>query len=82
MDVSAHLKQVEEAGYTCLEQPFDAAMIDALGTHLKTTEVNYRIETYPGTEHGFTFPLRAGKYHKPSAERHWERLLALFRRNL
>ena len=58
------------------------AMIDALGTHLKTTEVNYRIETYPGTEHGFTFPLRAGKYHKPSAERHWERLLALFRRNL
>ena len=30
MDVSAHLKQVEDADYTCLEQPFDAAMIDAL----------------------------------------------------
>jgi len=30
MDVSTHLKQVKEVGYTCLEQPFDAAMIDAL----------------------------------------------------
>ena len=30
MDISTHLKQVEETGYTCLEQPFDPAMIDAL----------------------------------------------------
>ena len=25
---------------------------------------------------------REGIYHRPSAERHWERLFALFRRNL
>ena len=33
-------------------------------------------------EHGFVFPKRAGICHLPSAERHWERLFALFARNL
>jgi carboxymethylenebutenolidase len=44
--------------------------------------VNHRIEWYPGAEHGFAFPQREGIYHKPSAERHWERLFALLARNL
>ena len=42
----------------------------------------HRIEWYPKAEHGFVFPLRAGIYDQPSAERHWERLFDLFRRNL
>ena len=58
-----------------------AEMIQALDEHLADTGVRYRIEWYPGTEHGFVFPTRAGKYHKPSAERHWERLFDLFLRN-
>ena len=57
-------------------------MIAALDEHLATTGINYRIEWYPGTGHGFVFPQRQGMYHKASAERHWERLFALFRRNL
>ena len=57
-------------------------MIDDLENHLAGTGVNYRIEMYPGTEHGFVFPLRQGKYHKASAERHWERLLAMYGRCL
>lgn len=43
--------------------------------------VNCRIETYPGTDHGFAFPERA-VYVKEAAERHWERMLSLFERNL
>ncbi len=43
--------------------------------------VNGHIEMYPESEHGFAFPTRR-LYHKDSAERHWERLFALFRRNL
>jgi carboxymethylenebutenolidase len=58
------------------------SMIDALGAHLSNTGVDYRIEIYPGTEHGFVFPLRAGRYHKAAAERHWEQLLAMYRRCL
>jgi carboxymethylenebutenolidase len=57
-------------------------MIEALDAHLRTTRVRYRIETYPETQHGFVFPKREGMYQKAGAERHWERLIALFRRNL
>ena len=57
-------------------------MIKALEEHLARSGANYRIEWYPGTEHGFVFPLREGKFHEPSAERHWERLFDLFARNL
>lgn len=39
------------------------------------------VETYPGTHHGFAFPKRP-VYDRDAAERHWERLLALYRRNL
>ena len=57
-------------------------MINGLDAYLKETGIRYRIEWYKGTEHGFVFPLRDGKYHKAAAERHWERLHALFERNL
>lgn len=39
------------------------------------------IELYPGVHHGFAFPER-WCYDKPAAERHWERLVALYRRRL
>ena len=57
-------------------------MVDALDSHLANTSLNYRIEWYPGTEHGFVFPKRVGKYDRDAAERHWERLFALFARQL
>ena len=40
------------------------------------------LERYPGTHHGFAFPGRGEQYDKAAAERHWERLHALFARNL
>ncbi len=43
--------------------------------------VNAEVELYPKVEHGFAFPQRAA-YNKDAAERHWERLYALFARNL
>jgi carboxymethylenebutenolidase len=39
------------------------------------------LEIYPGVHHGFAFPER-WCYDKPAAERHWERLIALYRRQL
>ena len=57
-------------------------MIKALDAHLKSTGIRARVETYPGTHHGFAFPKREGVYDKAAAERHWERLHALFARNL
>ena len=39
------------------------------------------IELHSGVHHGFAFPQR-WCYDKPAAERHWERLIALYRRRL
>ena len=57
-------------------------VIVTLGEALGAAGTPHRIEWYPKAQHGFVFPLRAGIYDKPSAERHWERLFDLFRRTL
>ncbi|AMO21719.1 dienelactone hydrolase family protein [Ramlibacter solisilvae] len=56
--------------------------IEALEAALVRAGTPHRIEWYPGAEHGFVFPLRGAIYHRPSAERHWERLFELFGRTL
>ena len=42
---------------------------------------NAEVEIYPGTHHGFAFPKRP-VYDRDAAERHWERLISLYHRNL
>jgi len=69
--------------YACAEidrwaPPEAVAQLDAA---LRAAGTPYRLEWYPGAEHGFAFPLRPA-YHKASAERHWVRLFDLFRREL
>ena len=73
-----------EAYFACAEidrwaSPAEIAQVQAA---LEQAKVPHRIEWYPGAQHGFAFPLRAGIYDKPSAERHWERLYSLFERRL
>ena len=55
--------------------------VEPLRQALKDAGAKAEVEIYPGTEHGFAFPARP-VYDKPAAERHWERLFALFARNL
>jgi carboxymethylenebutenolidase len=54
-------------------------MVEELQGLFKQAGVAGEIEMYPGVHHGFAFPQR-WCYDKPAAERHWERLLALYRR--
>jgi carboxymethylenebutenolidase len=56
-------------------------MVEELRGLFTPAGVAGEIELYPGVHHGFAFPQR-WCYHKPAAERHWERLLALYRRRL
>jgi carboxymethylenebutenolidase len=56
--------------------------IEKLRAALEEAGTPHRIEWYPGAEHGFAFPLRAGIYNQAAAERHWERLFSLFARTL
>ena len=73
-----------ESYFACAEidrwaPPADVARLQAA---LEAAGTPHRIEWYPGAEHGFVFPQRAGVYHQASAERHWERLFGLFERRL
>jgi carboxymethylenebutenolidase len=56
-------------------------MIDKLRAELENKGGNAEVEIYPGTLHGFAFPQRPA-YERLAAERHWERLFALFRDQL
>ncbi len=57
------------------------ADVEKLEQALQASGLPHRVEWYPQAEHGFVFPQRA-VYHRASAERHWERLFALFGRTL
>lgn len=56
-------------------------MVEALRELFATSGARGELEIHPGVHHGFAFPGR-WCYDKPAAERHWERLIALYRRNL
>jgi carboxymethylenebutenolidase len=56
-------------------------MVEELRGLFRRAGTTGEIELYPGVHHGFAFP-EAGVYDKPAAERHWERLIALYRRRL
>jgi len=58
------------------------ADIEKLQAALREAGTPHRVEWYPGVEHGFVFPQRAGIYNQAAAERHWERVFSLFARTL
>jgi carboxymethylenebutenolidase len=83
---SPHLvaaKAMGELYFACAETDRWAPLetVEALDQAVKAGALNAEVELYPGVEHGFAFPQR-GAYDKTAAERHWERLFALFARNL
>jgi carboxymethylenebutenolidase len=85
-DDSPHLvarKARAELYFGCAETDHWAPleMVEALSQALAADKLNAEVELYPGVEHGFAFPQRP-VYDKAAAERHWERLIALFRRRL
>jgi carboxymethylenebutenolidase len=81
---SPHLaasKTKAELYFACAETDIyaPAEIIDKVKEGMKGAPAE--VEIYPGTHHGFAFPRRP-VYDRDAAERHWERLLALSRRNL
>ena len=56
-------------------------MVDELRALFEASGAKGELEIYPEVHHGFAFPGR-WCFDKAGAERHWERLLALYRRCL
>ena len=83
---SPHLagqKTRAELYFGCAETDVYAPMetVEKVKQSMKADGAHAEVEIYPGTHHGFAFPKRP-VYDRDAAERHWERLLALYRRNL
>ncbi len=83
---SPHLagaKTKAELYFACAERDHWMPMevIPALEKGLAASGANAEVEIYPGVDHGFAFAQRP-VYDKAAAERHWERLMSLFRRRL
>ena len=83
---SPHLaghKTKAELYFGCAETDIYAPteMIDKVRLAMENDRANAQVEIYPGTHHGFAFPKRP-VYDRDAAERHWERLLSLYSRNL
>jgi carboxymethylenebutenolidase len=83
---SPHLagrKTRAELYFGCAETDIYAPMesVDKVRQAMENDRAHAEVEIYPGTHHGFAFPKRP-VYDRDAAERHWERLLSLYRRNL
>jgi carboxymethylenebutenolidase len=79
---SAHLaarRAKAKLYFACAENDHYAPleMVAALQESLRDGGVEAEVEIYRGAGHGFAFPERR-EYGKAAAERHWERLFALF----
>ena len=84
---SPHLKadQIEgEIYFACAENDeyVPQQEIDKLETHLNSLDINSRVEVYPGTGHGFTFPEGSEHFDEQATERHWKVVLEMFKRAL
>ena len=79
-----NLARIKGEAYIACAEHDDLAplpMVDELRTLFASAGTQGEIELYPTVHHGFAFPQR-WCYDKPAAERHWERLIALYRRRL
>jgi len=57
------------------------SIVQELSLELSKASVNAEVEVYPGVDHAFAFQERP-TCDKAAAERHWERMPALFRRRM
>jgi carboxymethylenebutenolidase len=67
--------------YAELDHHAPVTEVPALSAMLETAGVKHEVEIYHGVNHGFAFPERP-VYDAPASERHWAKVLDLFRRNL
>jgi carboxymethylenebutenolidase len=83
---SPHLNLAKAKGelYIACAEHDDLAplpMVEELRRLFQESGAAGEMEIYPDLHHGFAFPER-NVYDRAGAERHWERLIALYRRRL
>ena len=69
-------------GFAETDEYVEDNVIPDLRAQLDEHGVDYRLDIWPGTQHGFCFPQRGDAYHEASAEQVWELVFDLFKRKL
>ena len=57
------------------------SILNKINSYFIKLDIQVKIETYLGTDHGFAFPSRS-TYIEKAEKKHWKELLNLFSRNL
>ena len=68
-------------GFAEVDPSVPASVVPELRAALAKAGTKHRLETFPGTHHGFLFSAR-NDYHAVAAEACWQRVLDLWERNL
>lgn len=68
-------------GFAEFDKHVPEEQVQKIDAAFRNAGVNYTLERYPESQHGFAFPERVF-YHDQSAELSWERILDLFQRKL
>jgi len=63
------------------DQHLSPGAVQRFKAALDETDIRYVLEVLPGSEHGYSTPGNEA-YHRPSAEKAWERVFDLFERRL
>jgi len=69
-------------GFAETDEYVEDDVIPKLRAELDEHKVDYRLDVWPGTHHGFCFPQRGDAYHEESAEKVWEIVFDLYKRKL
>jgi carboxymethylenebutenolidase len=69
-------------GFAETDEYVEDDVVPKLKTALDEHGVDYRLDTWPGTHHGFCFPERGAAYHEESAEQVWGIVFDLYKRKL
>ena len=79
----AGAKAPGELYFACAEEDHWAPLpvVAELRAALDAANANAEVEVFEGVKHGFAFKSRHG-YDRPAEDRHWERIISLFRRTL
>lgn len=79
--LAPHIKGELYLGFAETDSYVPDNVIPDLKAALDASKVSYRLDIWPGTEHGFCFPQRAA-YAEKAAEDVWKLVFDLYRRRL
>jgi carboxymethylenebutenolidase len=68
-------------GFAEIDPSIPLSVAEEMKIQLTAAQIKHRVDIHQGARHGYAFPWRAA-YDRPAAERSWERIFAMLRRQV